>query len=37
VDKDDVVRYVQLVKELSSPPDYDGALPALKKVAGIKV
>jgi thiol peroxidase len=34
VDKDDVVRYVQLVKELSSPPDYDAALAALKEVIG---
>ena len=30
VDKTDTVRYVQLVKELSSPPDYDAALKALK-------
>lgn len=32
VDKTDTVRYVQLVKELSSPPDYDAALAALKAV-----
>lgn len=31
IGKDDTVRYVQLVKELSSPPDYDAALNALKK------
>lgn len=35
VDKEDVVRYVQLVKELSSPPDYDAALLALKQVCGL--
>jgi len=33
IDKEDVVRYIQLVKELSSPPDYEAALEALKKVA----
>lgn len=31
--KDDTVKYVQVVKELSSPPDYDDALKALKKEA----
>ncbi|MFA5143615.1 MAG: thiol peroxidase [Candidatus Omnitrophota bacterium] len=31
IGKDDSVKYVQLVKELSSPPDYDAALAALKK------
>jgi thiol peroxidase len=36
VDKDDVVRYVQLVKELSSPPDYEAALASLKEVGGLK-
>lgn len=35
VDKEDKVRYVQMVSEISSPPDYDAALEALKKVAGI--
>lgn len=30
VGQDDIVKYVQLVKELSSPPDYDAALKALK-------
>ncbi|MBN1526588.1 MAG: thiol peroxidase [Candidatus Omnitrophica bacterium] len=30
VDKADTVRYVQLVKEVGSPPDYDAALKALK-------
>jgi thiol peroxidase len=33
IGKDDLVKYVQLVKELSSPPDYDAALAALKKEA----
>ncbi|MBU1007055.1 MAG: thiol peroxidase [Candidatus Omnitrophica bacterium] len=32
IDKDDILRYVQLVPELSSPPDYDKALAALKDV-----
>lgn len=31
LDKDNVVRYVQIVGELSSPPDYDAALRDLKK------
>lgn len=35
IGKDDVVKYVQIVKELSSPPDYDAALKALKKEAGV--
>ncbi len=34
LDKNDVVSYAQLVKELSSPPDYDAALAALKKTIG---
>ncbi|MFH1848476.1 MAG: thiol peroxidase [Candidatus Omnitrophota bacterium] len=33
VDKDRVVRYVEYVKEVGSPPDYDSALAALKKLA----
>lgn len=33
LDKSDVIRYVQIVPELSSPPDYERALEALKKVA----
>lgn len=32
LDKDDIIRYVQIVPELSSPPDYDRALEALKSV-----
>ena len=32
IDKDDTVRYVEYVKELGTPPDYDAALGALKKV-----
>lgn len=31
IDKDDIVKYIQLVKELSSGPDYNAALSALKK------
>jgi thioredoxin-dependent peroxiredoxin len=32
LDKADVIRYVQIVPELSSPPDYEQALEALKDV-----
>ncbi len=32
IDKDENVRYVEYVKELTSPPDYDGAVAALKKI-----
>jgi len=32
IGKDDIVRYRQIVPELTSPPDYDGALEALKGV-----
>ena len=32
LDKADVIRYVQIVPELSSPPDYELALEALKGV-----
>ena len=32
LDKTDVIRYVQIVPELSSPPDYERALEALKAV-----
>ncbi len=34
IDKEDNVRYIELVPELTSPPDYDAALRALKQVAG---
>jgi thiol peroxidase len=34
VDKDDTVRYVEYVKEVGTPPDYDKALEALEKIAG---
>jgi thiol peroxidase len=30
IDKDDVLRYVQIVPELTKPPDYDAALKALE-------
>lgn len=33
IDKEDIVRYIQVVKEVSSPPDYEAALDALKKVS----
>lgn len=32
LDKEDVVRYVEYVKELGNPPDYPAALEALKKL-----
>ena len=32
LDKNDVIKYIQIVPELSSPPDYDQALSALKDV-----
>ncbi|HPM42445.1 MAG TPA: thiol peroxidase [Candidatus Omnitrophota bacterium] len=33
LDKNDIVKYVQIVSELSSPPDYEAALLELKKAA----
>lgn len=36
LDKADVIRYVQVVPELTSPPDYDAALRALKETVGSK-
>jgi len=32
VDKNDTIRYVEYVKELGNPPDYDAALKALKSL-----
>lgn len=32
VDKDHVIRYIQIVKEIASEPDYEAALDALKKL-----
>jgi thiol peroxidase len=32
VDKNDIVRYVEYVRELGNPPDYDAALRALKSL-----
>ena len=34
IDKDDTVRYVEYVKEVGTPPDYDKALEALEKIVG---
>ena len=34
IDKDDVIRYIQIVPELSNEPDYEKALEALKKITG---
>lgn len=34
IDRDDTIRYVEYVPEVSSPPDYDRAIEALKKVVG---
>ena len=36
LDKNDVIKYIQIVPELASPPDYDRALSALKKIVGDK-
>lgn len=33
IDRDDIVRYVQYVKELSTPPDYEAALKALREIS----
>lgn len=35
VDKDDAVRYIEIVPELSNHPDYDKVLDALKKITGL--
>ncbi|MEK6732000.1 MAG: thiol peroxidase [Candidatus Omnitrophota bacterium] len=32
LDKNDVIKYIQIVPELTSPPDYDAALSALKNL-----
>lgn len=32
IDKDDAVRYVEYVKEIGTPPDYEGALNAIKSI-----
>lgn len=32
IDKDQVIRYIELVKEIASEPDYEAALNALKKL-----
>jgi len=34
IDRDDTVRYVEYVPEVTQPPDYDKAIEALKKVVG---
>jgi len=34
IDKDDVIRYIEIVPELSNEPDYEKALGALKKITG---
>jgi len=36
IDKNDVIKYVQVVPELTSPPDYDRALRALEEIVGGK-
>ena len=33
VDRNDIVRYVEYVKEITQPPEYDSALETLRKVA----
>ena len=34
IDKEDVIRYIQIVPELTNEPDYEKALEALKKITG---
>jgi thiol peroxidase len=34
VDKNDIIRYVEYVKEVGQPPDYDSALESLRRLAG---
>jgi len=34
IDRDDTIQYIEYVKEISQPPDYDKALQALATVAG---
>lgn len=34
VDKDDVIRYVEIVPEVTSEPDYEKAIKALEKITG---
>ena len=37
VDKDNVIRYLQVVPELASMPDMDAAFNAARKVAGLSL
>jgi thiol peroxidase len=34
IDKEDVIRYIQIVRELTNEPDYEKALEALRKITG---
>jgi len=34
IDKEDMIRYIQIVPELTKEPDYEKALEALKKITG---
>ena len=34
IDRNDIVRYVEYVSEVTQPPDYDKAIEALKKIVG---
>ena len=34
IDKNDILRYLKVVDELTTPPDYDDALKALAKIVG---
>jgi len=34
IDKEDVIRYIEIVPELTKEPDYEKALEALKKITG---
>ncbi|NPV52025.1 MAG: hypothetical protein HPY71_00685 [Firmicutes bacterium] len=36
VDRNDVVRYVEYVKEMTNQPDYDAALGAVRDAVGLQ-
>jgi len=36
IDKEDVIRYIEIVPEVTSHPDYEKAIEAVKELAGIK-
>jgi thiol peroxidase len=36
IDRDDVIRYVQIVPEISEHPDYERALESVRQLAGVR-